>query len=320
MGSCAVPKLLRFGLLDMQQRRAPFECCAIIVTFNPDVEGLFVLLEQVSEQCPFVLIDNSSTNKQAFLDRAASLENCLEVVPLETNIGLAAALNLGLKRARDEKAYYAILFDQDSAIEPGFVLGLQEALREAQSLSDKPVAAIGPRVSHPTLQRRTPFKIFSALFNRTDRPYPRSNTLFEADFLISSGCLIVLESLDAIGLMRESYFIDNIDLEWCFRAKSHGYELMGCNQAVLIHSIGEASENLLEKSGLIVKHSPLRSYYTTRNRFHLYGLPHAPWGWKMRDYPRFILKTLWVLVSSSERRTYWQNIRNGLRDAKRLEE
>lgn len=280
---------------------------------------MLALIEQIAAQCPFLLIDNASNNAAVFMQRVASTENCIDAVCLETNLGLAAAMNLGLQRAHDENAKYAILFDQDSSIGDNFVLGLTQALDEAQSLSDRPVAAIGPRVSHPTLNRQTPFKIFSAMFNRSDRPYPRSKNLFEADLLISSGCLIVLDSLKTIGNMRESYFIDNIDLEWCFRAKSKGYELAGCDQAVLFHSIGEASNNPLVKAGLVVKHSPLRSYYSTRNRFHLYDQLYAPWGWRLRDYPRFLIKTLWLLVTSSQRKDYWQNIRKGMNDAKGLE-
>ena len=47
--------------------------------------------------------------------------------------------------------------------------------------------------------------------------------------------------------MKESYFIDNIDLEWCFRAKSLGFDLVGTDAAVLYHAIGERSSNPLVK-------------------------------------------------------------------------
>ena len=57
-----------------------------------------------------------------------------------------------------------------------------------------------------------------------------------------------LDALASIGAMKESYFIDNIDLEWCFRAKSKGYELIGTDQAVLYHAIGERSSNPLVRA------------------------------------------------------------------------
>lgn len=175
------------------------QCCAVLVSFNPETEVLLALIAQVSKQCQFILIDNASDNAASFIDEVGAHENCVATIGLDSNIGLAAAMNIGLKRAIEVKAKYAILFDQDSAIPNNFAASLLEALNEAQGLSAKPVAAIGPRISNPTTGRITPFKIFSAMFHRTNRAYPRSKKLFEADFLISSGCLLVLDTLGAFG-------------------------------------------------------------------------------------------------------------------------
>ena len=118
--------------------------------------------------------------------------------------------------------------------------------------------------------------------------------------------------------MKESYFIDNVDLEWCFRAKSFGFDLIGTDTAVLYHAIGERSSNPLVKAGLIAQHNPSRTYYSSRNRIHLYGAAYSPLGWKLRDMVRFTLKASWVLITSSQRRQYFKNIRSGIRDAKTL--
>ena len=55
--------------------------------------------------------------------------------------------------------------------------------------------------------------------------------------------------------MKESYFIDNVDLEWCFRAKSLGFDLVGTDGAVLYHAIGER-ENPLVRAGFMAQHNP----------------------------------------------------------------
>ena len=118
--------------------------------------------------------------------------------------------------------------------------------------------------------------------------------------------------------MKESYFIDNVDLEWCFRAKSLGFDLVGTDAAVLYHAIGERSSNPLVKAGLFAQHNPSRTYYSSRNRIHLYGVAYSPLGWKLRDMIRFVLKASWLLVTSGQRRQYLQNICSGIRDAKTL--
>ena len=118
--------------------------------------------------------------------------------------------------------------------------------------------------------------------------------------------------------MKESYFIDNVDLEWCFRAKSKGYELVGTDAAILYHAIGERSSNPFVRAGIIAQHSPQRSYFSSRNRVHLYGMNYSPTGWKYRDIIRFIIKTIWLLITSPDRKEYCKNIFLGIKDAKLL--
>ena len=118
--------------------------------------------------------------------------------------------------------------------------------------------------------------------------------------------------------MKESYFIDNVDLEWCFRAKSLGFDLIGTDDAVLYHAIGERSLNPLVRAGIMAQHNPSRTYYSSRNRIHLYSVAYSPLGWKLRDMIRFTIKASWLLLTSNERRQYWQNIRSGIRDARTL--
>lgn len=292
--------------------------CAIIVSFEPDIEVLLALVEQISAQVDFILVDNASRNAVEFLAHVTAAPRCLGVHALESNIGLAAAMNIGLGQATENGYGYALLFDQDSQVPMSFFADMQTSYLEATRVCSEPVAAIGPRILSPRNNKAMPFKLFTRFFNRSDRAIPGSQHLYYAEFLISSGCLINLTHLSKIGPMRESYFIDNVDLEWCFRARAKGFQVVGTDRAVLHHSIGVEDDNAFVKAGLIVSHSPLRSYYSTRNRFALYRETYAPLAWKLRDFPRFLLKTLWLLVFSSQRAEYLHNIRRGLADSARL--
>ncbi len=292
--------------------------CAIIVTYEPDVAILLGLLEQISAQADFLVVDNASSNVDDFLDAARALPRCLGIHQLEQNIGLAAALNIGLREIIAAGYGFGVLFDQDSQVPASFIPDIQTSYLEAVRLCGDTVAAIGPRIVSPRNNKAMPFKLFTRVFNRSDRTIAGSKRLFWAEFLISSGCMINLAHLVKIGLMREEYFIDNIDLEWCFRARAKGYRVVGTDHAVLHHSIGLEDNSVLVRAGLMVSHSPLRSYYSTRNRFSLYREAYAPWGWKLRDFPRFLLKTLWLLGFSAQRVQYWQNIRRGISDSREL--
>ena len=292
--------------------------CAIVVTFEPDITALLKLLGQLNRETDFLVIDNGSSNMDSLQESITVYERCIELVKLPANEGLARALNRGIELAAERDYEFVFLFDQDSSLCDLFVHSMIESYRKATELSSKPVAVMGPRIINPLTMRQTPFKLFNRLFLRSDRLFAGNKRYFIADFLITSGSLLKLEHLKKIGLMKESYFIDNVDMEWCFRAKSMGYELLGTDDAVLYHLIGELSQNPLVKAGIIAKHSPSRTYYSSRNRRHLWGMPYSPLGWKLRDIVRFSLKASWLIVASTERREYWQNIRAGLRDSKTL--
>lgn len=291
---------------------------AIVVTYNPDVTALLKLLGQLDKETDFVVIDNGSPGIARLAESITVYERCQELVKLDSNEGLAHALNLGISMARQRGVDYIFLFDQDSSLCNLFVSSMVQAYRQADQWSDSGIAAVGPRIINPQTMRQTPFKLFNRLMFRTDRPYANSEDHFQADFLITSGTLLIAKHLDEIGDMKESYFIDNVDLEWCFRAKAKGFDLIGTDQAILYHAIGERSLSPLVRAGIMAQHNPSRTYYSSRNRTHLYRLNYSPIGWKVRDRVRFFIKASWLILSSADRKQYWQNIRSGIRDAKSL--
>jgi rhamnosyltransferase len=110
-------------------------------------------------------------------------------------------------------------------------------------------------------------------------PCRPSEEIVESDILISSGSLIALATLAEVGGPLNELFIDQVDLEWCFRAKSQGYLLFGVCNAVLYHSLGEAPKRFLGRKFL--HHGPLRHYYIFRNAVWLLFKRYVPVGWKL---------------------------------------
>jgi len=292
--------------------------CAVVITYNPDITALLKLVSQLNKETDFLVIDNGSDEIGGLTASIMVYKRCIDLIRLSENEGLAKALNRGINLARSKNYEYVFLFDQDSSLCDLFITRMVDAHIEASRFSKKGIAAIGPRIINPQTMRQTPFKLFSKILWRSDRSFARQGKHFIADFLITSGSLLTLKCISDVGGMKESYFIDNVDLEWCFRAKSLGFDLVGTDAAVLYHAIGERSSNPLVKAGLFAQHNPLRTYYSSRNRIHLYGVAYSPLGWKLRDMIRFVLKASWLLVTSGQRRQYLQNICSGIRDAKTL--
>lgn len=292
--------------------------CAIVVTYHPDITALLKLLGQLNKETDFIVIDNGSPDIESLAESITVYKHCQQLLRLPANEGLAKALNRGIDWAREHGKEYVFLFDQDSSLCDLFITRMIGAYQAVSQHSQTAIAAVGPRIINPQTLRQTPFKVFNHVMFRTDRSFAKSATNFTADFLITSGTLLVMQHIEKIGGMKESYFIDNIDLEWCFRAKSLGFNLVGTDEAVLYHAIGERSENPLVRAGIMAQHNPSRTYYSSRNRIHLYGMHYSPLGWILRDMIRFAIKATWLLLSSHDRKLYWQNIRAGIRDAKTL--
>ena len=294
------------------------DSCAIVVTYKPDITALLKLLGQLNKETDFVVIDNDSQNIEKLSESIKVYEQCRKIICLERNEGLAKALNIGIDWALENGRKFVFLFDQDSSLCDLFVNRMIGAYYDASKSSKEGLAAVGPRIINPQTMRQTRFKVFNRLIFRSDRAFSTSASHYIADFLITSGTLLILKHIDDIGYMKESYFIDNVDLEWCFRAKSKGYDLIGTDEAVLYHAIGERSISPLVRAGIMAQHNPARSYYSSRNRVHLYRTDYSPIGWKFRDIIRFAIKGIWLIITSHDRKKYWHYISSGIRDARSL--
>jgi rhamnosyltransferase len=93
----------------------------------------------------------------------------------------------------------------------------------------------------------------------------------ECDFVISSGSLVPIEVLEHVGGMEEALFIDQVDTEWCLRARSMGYRVFGVCAAVLEHRLGEGVRWFwLGRWRRVFRQKPFRYYYIFRNTLVLF--------------------------------------------------
>ena len=283
--------------------------CAVIVTYGPDPALLQRVVASVAPQVGHVVVfDNGSRA----LDVAGLLEGqpCVSVMPSPINVGLGAALNRACERAGDMGFGHVLLMDQDSVLADGMVRTLGAALGELQRTGD--VAAVGPQFRDARSGELAPFVRFGFPFNRKLRG--GAGQRVSCDFLITSGALLPLTALQRIGPMDEALFIDNIDMDWCFRAKRAGLSLYGICDAQMVHSIGEELlASRLKQDGVIV-HKPFRLYFIMRNRVLLYRRRYTPRVWIAQDLPRLVLKFIGNALFLAARRQRLVFMCKGLRD------
>lgn len=280
--------------------------CAIIVTFQPNSNALFALIDSVLPQVgAVVIVDNASDG--IWQQTIEHTRSNLSLRRQPCNVGLAAAQNVGIEWAKSRSCSHVLMLDQDSEPESQMVSELLKAL-QLLSVENK-VGAVGPRFHDRREDRDAPFVKIG--FPRNQKLWCANNAQFIAgDFLISSGMLIPIEVLNHVGSMDAGLFIDNVDLEWSFRVRAKGYALYGVCSATMYHHLGDDRRVLPFGLGAIVVHGPSRLYYMMRNRLRLYGMGHTPLVWTAQDIPRVVLKMFLFAVLIGPR---WRNLRSMLR-------
>jgi len=210
----------------------------------------------------------------------------LKVIPFGENLGIARAQNEGIQAARQNGADYVILFDQDSAPASDMVAQLLAAAKRQAAQGIK-VAGVGPNYLDSRQGNPPPFIKVSGL--RVHRQLCTSpDAVVEVDYLIASGCLIPMCTIDEVGGMRDDFFIDYVDIEWGLRAKTKGFQSFGACGAIMAHDLGDEPIEFLGKRYPL--HSPLRHYYHFRNAVWMYRQGWLPINWRLADGWRLLLK------------------------------
>lgn len=291
----------------MSQRTA-----AVIVTYEPEQETLSRLIHTLAPQVRTVfIVDNASSNSASWQPHLPA-DGC-EIVRLGTNEGIAAALNRGFEHAATQRDLeFCAIFDQDSAPSADMIDKL-EAYHDRLATRG-PIAQIGPYFFEHNRNYYLPFIEFKFGFPRRKRD-PGNGTWTTADYLISSGALISMAALKAIGKMDEGLFIDYVDIEWGLRARAAGYQSYGAFDVRMEHRIGEAA---LEIAGVkLAVHKPIRRYYYYRNALLLCRRRYISAAWKVNEVIRLGIKFFIFSALSKRRAADFAMMTKGIRDGLR---
>lgn len=274
--------------------------CAVIVSYHPEpaiIQNVDSLRPQVSD---VVVVDNGSgPNSVRLLNRLEA--NGIHVIRNQTNLGIAAALNLGIRQAMALGYRWIATFDQDSTVARDFFQNMLLALQSCPS-SDQ-VALISPVHHEPDAQ--------SALPRKADLSQSYS---FIADAW-TSGSLIKAEAFERIGWYDESLFIDYVDFDFCLRLRRTGFKLMRSQHSFLTHRLGSPeTHSVLGLRFTLKSHNALRHYYMMRNRVivirrHALAFP----GWALKELRWMVIDPFKVLFFEKDRRAKLRCMMKGFR-------
>lgn len=246
----------------------------VVVFYRPDA-ACIERANRLSRVHRLVVVDNTEASDMSL---AAALLPGIAYLPNRANLGIATALNLGIRHLIDEGMDIALLFDQDSEPAERLLTSLPDLLSSRLDHGER-IALMGPAYDDARLGGVAPFVRFR--FLKLRRVAPVGEQPIDVDFLITSGSCVNLRCWEDVGPMDDELFIDFVDLEWCVRAKNKGYRILGVPWLTLTHELGETPVRVLGRT--YPMHSALRHYYLFRNAVALILRAYVPFSWKSTE-------------------------------------
>ncbi len=252
---------------------ANVELTAIVVSWNAARE-LKACLRSItaSRQVSIktIVIDNASTESNVDLVRRGF--PAVELIVNDTNRGFAAAVNQGLARAEGD----VVLVNPDLKLEPSTLAILRQRLARYPR-----VGVVGPRLIYPDGQpqpsvKRFPrwidlFLILTKLpnlfprlarsYNGLDIDYAREQTV---DQVMGSCFMIRRSCLNHVGRFDEGFWVWFEEVDFCKRARDHGWLTLYTPATAAIHSRGAS----FKLTPVVIKQRALRQSIVHYSRKH----------------------------------------------------
>jgi rhamnosyltransferase len=223
--------------------------CAVVVAFHPDEGFESRLIDVLPQISALVVVDNTPAEvRRHAIVMPVEGDKPVCLIENTDNLGVAAALNQGLKQAMEWNCGWLLTLDQDTQCDPEMV----SVLRKISASCGEEYAVIGSNYFDPRS-------------NRTKVAKSNCQEWKEQKTVITSGSLVNVTKADSVGGVRDDFFIDQVDHEFCLRLRAHGYKVAISCKPLMTHSVGNSGGVRIPFLGFLPNHPPLRKYYIARN-------------------------------------------------------
>lgn len=254
---------------------------AIVLNWN-NPQNTLQCLETLGNSVPRLVVDNGSVpeSREVLLK---SIQD-IPVIKLPENRGYAGGNNAGIRWAL-EKGFEWILLINDDALLTAHELFRLMTIAE----TDSSVGFAGPLILHA--EKDDSIQSAGGVLTPLWQPFHRGQNQVNrgqfsqheaVDWL--SGCVILARSkmIKEIGLLDESFFLYEEELEWCIRAKRAGWKCLFVPEVQARHA-GVNPD---------YEPPPYVTYYMYRNHFRLLAKHRAgllPWGYTLLQSMRTLI-------------------------------
>ena len=221
----------------------------VVILYHPDESVMGNIQTYLSYIDKLYVADNTEGKISALASQLQKQSN-IHLLYDGNNEGIAKRLNEAAGLAIEEGYNWLLTMDQDSCFEEG---AMENYLLCAGSFLHK--------------DRTAMFGV----------EYETASTGKECDGkevvqLITSGSIVNLSLFNTVGSFDEAIFIDEVDLEYCYRAITKGYKIIKFSNVFMQHHLGSVSYHKSLKNLSVtprILHSPIRLYYMVRNYLYV---------------------------------------------------
>lgn len=249
------------------------------------------------------VVDNSEVPNQPLVAQLTGVSDRVVYLRNDGNLGLGVSLNRAAQQALTDGFAHLLMMDDDSALAEG---------------------AVGQLYATAVARSETKVGIVSAaqtdISGRQRRSKPTAESVVPVLTAITAGSLLNLAAYRVAGPFQDDLFIDWVDIEYSFRLKKYGYQLLLDPQARIIHRIGIRQQTRL--LGVVPyrwrSHGPLRLYYKFRNSALVLKREgdNVPPDFRWRFRWELLRNVIQILLAEPNKGEFFTLIRKALRDAR----
>lgn len=217
-----------------------------------------------------LVVDNGSADGSP--QAIAAAFPAVEQIVNPANLGFAAGMNVGLRRALAAGADYAFLANNDTTVAPD-LLGLLVSAAQASGADLASPAiyyAAAPRRIWWLGGRLRPLLLEVRRYEAP--PWRHDPAPFAVDFITGCGMLISRRCLEQVGLFDERFFMYYEDSDYCLRALRAGLRAIVEPRAVMLHKVAVSSGG---------SDSPNERYHMARASLQYFRKHARPWQWPL---------------------------------------
>lgn len=268
--------------------------CSIVVLYEPEEKEIANIFDYFEYVDKVYIFDNSRKSWEKIVKDILSkvyghVDEKVEYIHFNKNVGLCKALNKGMNLAASEGFEWALIMDEDSSFNTNIV-DFYKSYIEKNNCDGIGVLA--------------PIHLYDRSLERMFKG------VRDVSWSMTSGCFYNVNVFLKFHGFKEELFVDGLDIDYCYKIRRGGYRIVELADARINHKPGETQS--FQFAGMEIKYglaSPWRYYMQARAIVWLIMNYHS-----LKDLARYGIKWGKVLFLFENKKDYIKQMIRGTKE------